>query len=250
VTAPLTDDLIARLIKLAEHFDECPDLYGTDILLRAAAEALAAASRLPVDERSNGRAESSIQIGSPGENIGVLTVDAQVSARRASAPPAAPPPLESDVEADTRALADRLEQGWRDGGVMRSHSGDLKRAADRLRTLLAALHHAIRSAAPPPWQPIETAPEETVVLVHDEGYVGKGMLMAGRWLDVEVGDAFFDPTPTEWLALPSPPASAPQPEAPACERHGTMVADDEMGRSWHCAVCSASAPAPPEEPEA
>lgn len=26
-------------------------------------------------------------------------------------------------------------------------------------------------------------------------------------------------------------------EAPTCQFHGTMVADDEMGRSWHCAVC-------------
>lgn len=27
-------------------------------------------------------------------------------------------------------------------------------------------------------------------------------------------------------------------EAPTCPLHGTMVADDEMGRSWHCAVCA------------
>ena len=36
-------------------------------------------------------------------------------------------------------------------------------------------------------------------------------------------------------------------EAPTCEEHGTMVADDEMGRSWHCAACPAVA-APQEEP--
>lgn len=28
-------------------------------------------------------------------------------------------------------------------------------------------------------------------------------------------------------------------EAPVCEQHGTMVARDEMGREWHCAVCGA-----------
>ncbi len=32
-------------------------------------------------------------------------------------------------------------------------------------------------------------------------------------------------------------------QAPTCERHGTMVADDEFGRSWHCAVCNATWPA-------
>jgi hypothetical protein len=32
------------------------------------------------------------------------------------------------------------------------------------------------------------------------------------------------------------------PETPACERHGQMVADNEHGYSWHCAVCSATWP--------
>ena len=33
-------------------------------------------------------------------------------------------------------------------------------------------------------------------------------------------------------------------EAPACEQHGVMVADDERGDSWHCAACSAVWPQP------
>ncbi len=32
------------------------------------------------------------------------------------------------------------------------------------------------------------------------------------------------------------------PDAPACEQHGVMVADDDSGRSWHCAVCSNTEP--------
>lgn len=64
------------------------------------------------------------------------------------------------------------------------------------------------------WQPIATANEGELVLVHDDGYVGKAMLMPdGRWLDTECGreDAYFDPPPTEWMPLPDPPAgSRPQ----------------------------------------
>lgn len=63
-----------------------------------------------------------------------------------------------------------------------------------------------------PWQPIETAPSDTTVLVHDMGYVGKGILLEnGRWLDVECGrdDAWFDPPPTEWMPLPPAPTAEP-----------------------------------------
>jgi hypothetical protein len=31
-------------------------------------------------------------------------------------------------------------------------------------------------------------------------------------------------------------------EAPTCEQHGVMVADTDLGRSWHCAVCPAIYP--------
>lgn len=58
------------------------------------------------------------------------------------------------------------------------------------------------------WQPIATAPVGALVLVHDDGYIGKAILQAnGRWLDVECGreDAVFDPQPTEWMNLPVAP---------------------------------------------
>ena len=32
-------------------------------------------------------------------------------------------------------------------------------------------------------------------------------------------------------------------QAPTCEYHGTMVAEDEFGLAWYCAVCPARWPA-------
>jgi len=75
------------------------------------------------------------------------------------------------------------------------------------------------AVAPQPdgWQPIETAPKNEVVLVHDCGYVGKGLLDEdGRWLDVEMGgleNAYFLPPPTGWMPLPAPPAASETGEA-------------------------------------
>jgi hypothetical protein len=43
----------------------------------------------------------------------------------------------------------------------------------------------------------------------------------------------------------SAPSVIREPEAPSCEKHGVMVADDEMGRGWHCAVCPAVLREPP-----
>lgn len=73
---------------------------------------------------------------------------------------------------------------------------------------------------PESWRDIRTAPTDDIVLVHDDGYVGKGLRQAdGRWLDVECGrdDAFFNPLPTEWMALPAPPVTqvAADPRVPA-----------------------------------
>jgi len=62
------------------------------------------------------------------------------------------------------------------------------------------------------WQPIESAPHGIVVLVHDDGYVGKAMLQDGEWIDVEQGEAIIDPPPTHWLALPSPPPASQKEE--------------------------------------
>lgn len=39
-------------------------------------------------------------------------------------------------------------------------------------------------------------------------------------------------------------------QAPTCEKHGTMVARDDMGREWYCAVCMAEARAEEEQREA
>ena len=73
-----------------------------------------------------------------------------------------------------------------------------------------------------PWQSIDTAPDDTVVLIHDDGYVGKAMKVVGdRWLDVECGrdDAFIDPPPQHWMPLPDPPSA----QAPGAVSLSTAV---------------------------
>jgi ribosomal protein L37AE/L43A len=39
-----------------------------------------------------------------------------------------------------------------------------------------------------------------------------------------------------------------EPEAPYCEKHGTMVARDESGSHWYCAVCGADTEGDPPTP--
>lgn len=60
------------------------------------------------------------------------------------------------------------------------------------------------------WQPIATAPTEELVLIHDEGYVGKAIREDdGRWLDTECGraDAHFNSPPQHWMPLQNPPGA-------------------------------------------
>lgn len=75
--------------------------------------------------------------------------------------------------------------------------------------LIEQVHAAALASASsgPQWETMESAPRGILVLVHDEGYVGKGMLHDdGRWEDIETAvTSFFDPAPTEWLPLPAPP---------------------------------------------
>ena len=57
------------------------------------------------------------------------------------------------------------------------------------------------------WQDVSTAPEGEVVLVYDDGYIGKAVLTGSTWLDVEAGyeDSLFVPAPSHWTRLPEPP---------------------------------------------
>lgn len=69
------------------------------------------------------------------------------------------------------------------------------------------------------WRAINTAPEGTLVLVHDDGYVGPAIYENGRWLDTACGraDAFFDPAPQHWWPIPDPPPTGAPAQAPAPE---------------------------------
>lgn len=80
-----------------------------------------------------------------------------------------------------------------------------------------ATHHKELGA----WQPIETAPAETEVLVWFGPYVGvKSAAYTSPWANTKlwcVDDAKFDPHPvrgyskpypTHWMPLPAPPESA------------------------------------------
>lgn len=57
------------------------------------------------------------------------------------------------------------------------------------------------------WQPIETAPKDEIVLVYDDGFIGKAILNdSGQWCDVEIdGTSIFNPPPTHWMPMPLPP---------------------------------------------
>ena len=61
------------------------------------------------------------------------------------------------------------------------------------------------------WRPIETAPKDAVILVHDEGHVGKAMFDpdTGKWLDLESANHPYDPAPQHWMPLPAIPATPP-----------------------------------------
>ena len=111
----------------------------------------------------------------------------------------------SPAPLDLRTMLERWKADWKQYGVDGIGVSD---CIDQLEAALAVS----RPTEGQGWQPIASAREETIVLVHDEGYVGKGMLSGGKWLDVEIGcgDAIFDPAPTEWQALPAPPVAAPQ----------------------------------------
>lgn len=62
---------------------------------------------------------------------------------------------------------------------------------------------------PPPaaWQPIETAPHEGEVLVHDDGAVLLAYWHEGFWLDSAgaAGNQRIDPPPQHWMPKPEPP---------------------------------------------
>lgn len=48
----------------------------------------------------------------------------------------------------------------------------------------------------------------------------------------------------EAVSLLGEPETPDLEEAPTCEKHGTMVSRDEMGREWYCAVCDRLAESP------
>lgn len=64
------------------------------------------------------------------------------------------------------------------------------------------------------WHPIETAPDDCVVLVFDEGYIGTALRWKDKWVDASGEmcdrrdqDGAFDPPPTHWMPLPAPPVT-------------------------------------------
>ena len=86
------------------------------------------------------------------------------------------------------------------------------------------------------WRDIASAPKDAVVLVYDDGYIGKGMTNAmDQWLDVEVGrdDAIFNPPPTHWMPLPDPPASDP---GEAVDEAGERKKDYARGGNLWCSA--------------
>ena len=68
----------------------------------------------------------------------------------------------------------------------------------------AAIYRAMLTAAPDPWQPIETAPKDgRPIIVTDGAAVYGSAWWHGRdsvWLDCD------GCTPTHWMPLPAPPA--------------------------------------------
>lgn len=105
------------------------------------------------------------------------------------------------IDRDTSAqrILDSLAAmlGW--GNTLPQHVFEAELRALKARAKLA-----------PVWTSVRTPPEvEEIVLVYDDGYVGRALLEAdGRWLDVEVGDAYFDPLPTLWTPVPQPSQDA------------------------------------------
>ncbi len=55
------------------------------------------------------------------------------------------------------------------------------------------------------WQPIATAPDDTEVLVWDEGAIDIAIHQDGEQWFGAVGGIAIEPPPTHWMPLPAPP---------------------------------------------
>ena len=69
---------------------------------------------------------------------------------------------------------------------------------------------AAHEAALTAWQDIETAPKDgEIVLIYDEGYIGKASFDSTGWIDHEADGHLIEPPPTHWMPLPAPPVVTP-----------------------------------------
>jgi len=57
------------------------------------------------------------------------------------------------------------------------------------------------------WQPIETAPSETELIVLVDGHLATGWLSGGKWYDSEDGD-YLSGTPTHYMIVKPPSGQA------------------------------------------
>jgi hypothetical protein len=121
-------------------------------------------------------------------------------------------PTQAKIEAATRALIK----------VYKPEFEDVGQSLDELQVLcdyyeidfIGMAKAALAAAEAAAWQPIETAPTNTPVLVCRNSHTAIGKFVKhrfdGYWIDEQTGRAAKEP-PTHWCPLPAPPTAKGEP---------------------------------------